>query len=68
MNRCISIIFSALILCAFNKVGAQDYSAALHVEKEAQYLKQAKADSNKKLVEIKKYPRYSARYPLCYDQ
>jgi D-alanyl-D-alanine dipeptidase len=55
MNRYISIIFSALILCAFNKAGAQDYSAALHVEKQAQYLREAKADSNKKLVEIKKY-------------
>ena len=55
MKRFITTIFSALILCAFNKAGAQDYSAVLHVENEAQYLKEAKADSNKKLVEIKKY-------------
>ena len=55
MKRCIGIVFSAIILCAFNKAGAQDYNAALHVEKQAQYLTQAKADSNKKLVEIKKY-------------
>jgi D-alanyl-D-alanine dipeptidase len=55
MKHFITIIFSALILCAFNKAGAQDYSAVLHVENQAQYLKEAQADSNKKLVEIKKY-------------
>jgi D-alanyl-D-alanine dipeptidase len=55
MNRFIAIIFSVLILCAFNKVGAQDHSAILHIEKEAQYLNQTKNDTNKKLVEINKY-------------
>ena len=55
MKHFITVIFSALILCAFNKAGAQDYSAILHVENEAQYLKDAQADSNKKLVEIKNY-------------
>lgn len=44
-----------ILLLAFSNAKAQDYSKQLHVARTAQYLKQVQQDSNKKLVELKKY-------------
>ncbi|MCR8559261.1 M15 family metallopeptidase [Mucilaginibacter sp. BJC16-A38] len=49
------LIFVIPLLCGLKAAKAQDYSSILHVENQAQYLEEVKADPNKKLVEIKKY-------------
>ncbi|MDP9081407.1 MAG: M15 family metallopeptidase [Bacteroidota bacterium] len=55
IKSCSKLIFVIPLLCGLKAAKAQDYSGILHVENQAQYLEEVKADPNKKLVEIKKY-------------